>query len=110
LVEVAKPGFSSNTRAYFDDPVTERMFKDQVWVKRPGIILELKDFDGNQVLKKCYPDFYRIWNYLNFGPGSNVKITGDSARWMDTYIDLPGIPVEKLDKVEITIVSGPECN
>lgn len=109
-VEVAVPGFSSNTRAYFDDPVTERMFKDQVWSKRPGIILELKDFDGNRILKQCYPDFHRIWNYLSFGPGSNVKVAGDSTKWMDTYIDLPGIPVERLDRVEITVVSGSECN
>lgn len=110
LVEVAVPGFSSNTRAYFDDPVTERMFKDQVWSKRPGIILELKDFDGNRILKQCYPDFHRIWNYLSFGTGNNVRVAGDYTKWMDTYIDLPGIPVERLDRVEITVVSGSECN
>ena len=109
-VEVAVPGFSRNTRAYFDDPVTERMFKDQVWGKRPGIILELKDFDGNQVLKQCYPNFYNIWNYISFGTGSNVKVAGDSTKWMDTYIDLPGIPVERVDRVEITVVTGNECN
>lgn len=110
MVEVSVPGFSSNTRAYFEDPVTERMFKDQVWSKRPGIILELKDFDGNRVLKQCYPDFHRIWNYINFGPGNNVRVAGDFSKWMDTYIDLPGIPVERLDKVEISVVSGNECN
>lgn len=110
LVEVSVPGFSSNTRAYFEDLVTEQMFKNQVYGKRPGIVLELKDFDGNRVLRQCYPDFHRIWNYIIFGTGNNVRVVGDSAKWMDTYIDLPGIPVERLDKVEITVVNGNECN
>lgn len=109
-VEVAVPGFSRNTRVYFDDPATERMFKDQVWGKRPGIVLELKDFDGNQVLKQCYSNFHNIWYYFKFGPGNNVTVAGDHAKWMDTYIDLPGLPVERLDKVEISVVPGNECN
>ena len=66
-VEIAVPGFTSNTRAYFEDTITERIFRDQVWVKRPGILLELKDFNGNRILRQCYPDFHQAWNYLNFG-------------------------------------------
>lgn len=109
-VEVAVPGFSRNTRTYFEDPVTERMFKDQVWVKRPGVLLTIKDFDGRQRFRQCYPNLHNIWYYFSFGPGSNVTVTGDRAKWLDTYIDLPGLPVEKLDKIEISVVSGNECN
>jgi hypothetical protein len=109
-VEIARPGFSRNTRTYFDDDVTGRMFQDQVWNKRPGIVLTLRDFNGNQLSKQCYPNFHMIWNYINFEPGKNITVRGDYVKWMDTYVDLTGLPVERLDKVEITVVSGHGCN
>lgn len=109
-VEVAMPGFSRNTRVYFEDPVAERLFADQVWVKRPGVLLTIKDFDGHQRFRQCYPNLHNIWYYFKFGPGSNVTVTGDRAKWLDTYIDLPGLSVEKFDKIEVAVVPGSECN
>lgn len=115
MIEVRQPGFSSNTRAYFDDTVLSTMFHQHMVISRPAILLTIKDTFGTTQFKQCFytPELdHSDWRknyYVNLNSG-NITVNGDYGRWLNTYIDLTNLPVERLNKVELTVIRSSECN
>lgn len=114
LIEVRQPGFSSNTQAHFNDSVLWTMFQQQLVLSRPAIQVILRDHQGAPQFKQCFytPELdhsnWRKHYYVGINPG-HISVNGDYGRWFNTYIDLTNLPVERLNRVELTVIRSSEC-
>lgn len=111
-VEIVMPGFTSNVYGYFEDPSIEQQFRE-LRARDPMLLFSFKDFDGNIVTKRCHWRLNDRWYYVNFKsntPANNVQISADRSPSYEAFIDLDPATIERINQVEISLVSASECN
>lgn len=113
-IQVAMPGFSSNTNAWFDDSVAWDIMHAQMVQSRPAFQVIIRN-PANQVqFRECLyaPELdqsgYRPWYFVDIGPGK-VTVNGYRSKRFEGYIDISNMPVQQFDRVEVTMVRGNQC-
>ena len=113
-VSVVRPGFGSSTEALFDDHVAENMIEKEMVRSNPRIKISILDTAGNIQFNSCFSapelDHSSIARgyYLEHLP-NKVVINGKANKRFNTFINLSSVPAGQLDRVEIAIVRGSEC-
>jgi hypothetical protein len=113
-VQVIMPGYTSNVQAWFDDDMAWRLMDQQMLQSRPAFQVVIKNPQNRVQSQFCLyaPEMdhseYRPWYFAEVGP-NNVTVNGDKKRRLDAYINIANMPVQQLDRVEITVVRSAQC-
>ena len=112
--EVIRPGFGSNTRAWFTDNTVEQLVRSNLVHSNPSIRITILDTFGKEQFNQCFSareldhnapaPFYYINLFHN-----KVAINGTAGKWFNIYIDLSRLPTANLDQVKIAIVRSSNC-
>jgi hypothetical protein len=112
--EVIRPGFGSNTRAWFTDNVVEQLVRSNLVNSIPSIRITILDTSGKEQFKQCFSareldhnapaPFY----YINLSH-NKVAVNGNAGKWFNFYIDLGRLPTVNLDQVKVDIIRRANC-
>jgi len=100
--------------AYFDDRVVFDMLHQELVISRPMIRMTVQDVGGSALLARCFSvaeldhSHYAPWYFVDVGPGYVTLNTHSSKRY-EIILDLGGLPVKSMDRVDVRIVRSSQC-
>ena len=100
--------------AYFDDRVVFDMLHQELVISRPMIRMTVQDTGGAALITRCFSvaeldhSNYAPWYFVDVGPGYVTLNTHSSKRYEIT-LELGGLPVKNMDRVDVRIVRGSQC-
>ena len=100
--------------AYFDDRVVFDMLHQELVISRPMVRMTVQDSVGSTLLTRCFSvaeldhSSYAPWYFVDVGPGY-VTLNTHSSRRYEITLDLGGLPVKNMDRVDVRIVRGSQC-
>lgn len=100
--------------AYFDDRVVFDMLHQELVISRPTIRMTVQDTGGAALITRCFSvseldhSNYAPWYFVDVGPGYVTLNTHSSKRY-EIALELGGLPVKNMDRVDIRIVRGSQC-
>ena len=112
--EVIRPGFGSNTRAWFTDTAVEQLVRSNLVNSNPSIRITILDTAGREQFKQCFSareldhDAPAPFYYVN-SSHNKVAVNGTAGKWFNIYIDLSRLPTTSLDQVKVDIVRKSNC-
>lgn len=112
--EVIRPGFGSNTRAWFTDNVVEQMLVGNLINSGPSIRIVIVDTSGREQFKQCFSarelnhDAPAPLYFVNLTP-NKIAINGTAGKWFNISIDLSRLPTASLDQVKVDITRKSNC-
>jgi len=101
--------------AYFDDRVVFDMLHQELVISRPMIRMTVQDPGGAALITRCFGvaeldhSNYAPWYFVDVGPGYVTLNTHSSKRYEIT-LELGGLPVKNMDRVDVRIVRAAQCS
>ena len=101
-------------QAWFDDDKTYWIFQRAMIEPRPQILLELQDGIGHTVKRVCFqvPQIdhsgYVPWYFADVG-GGDIRINVNSERSGPLMIETQNLPINRLDRVAVSVVPMSQC-
>lgn len=101
-------------QAWFDDDKTYWIFQRALVVPRPQVLLELQDSLGHTVKRVCFQvpqidhSVYVPWYFADVG-GGDIRVNVNSERSGPLMIETQNLPVNRLDRVAVSVVPMSQC-
>jgi len=101
-------------RAWFDDDKTWYIFHRAIVKPQPQVLLDMQDSRGRSVKRLCFQvpqidhSSYVGWYFADLN-GGDVRINVNSERSGPLMLETKDLPVDRLDRVAVSVVPISQC-